>query len=124
MPESKNRTAEEWAVFANQLFLAYVRERLGSTPTAWGAWGTTRTVKEPPPIPSRHGAGKLEDFPQAHATSIALGYKNLFAVQMADFPSMPRGADIRDLWTTAMQRAESDIAAYLATVPPCEPLSL
>jgi hypothetical protein len=96
----KNRTADQWHVLANQLFLDYVRTRLMRAPHAWGAF----------PV---YGAG-IWRTQQSECTRLAVARKNEFAEAMAGMLEMPVPADIRDVWANAMSLAESDITAHLA----------
>lgn len=109
MPNNPDR--DHWHVLANRLFLQYIRERLGANPRAWG------------PVPS-YPYGLRHDTVQAHCTRIAVTHKNRFADFLAELEQLPDTSDIRDRWTSAMQCAERDIAAYLATNPTAEHLAL
>ena len=103
---STNRDFDQWDRFANLLFLAYVRDRLGKAPRAWGT--------PPDYMALKLNHSSIWHTQQAESTRLAVARKNQFRDAMAAMPEVPSKADIRDLWDNAMRLAESDISAHLA----------
>jgi hypothetical protein len=100
MAAAQNRPADDWHLVCNRLFLAYVRDRLGRNPRAWGDF---------PP----YGESPLR-YAQCGSTRIAVRYKNQCALDLTELPELPTGRYVREYFARCMAQAETDIAAALA----------